>query len=174
MRVAVRKGCKPFGYKVIDAQSAGTGRDFLVKIWHLIASAPLSIGILHEAIPHKSQENIFYEIGVAQALGKETVIIKSPTVKIPSDFVRSEYLDFDKKFPTRFNAYIKSIHAQANLYEKLSDQLDTNPILALDYLKRAYLIKGDKKLRNKVKNIVDGAGLEKRAANSVELIAASF
>jgi len=38
---------------------------------------PLSIGILHEDIPESTQANIFYEIGVAQALGKETVTLLS-------------------------------------------------------------------------------------------------
>ena len=52
--------------------------------------------------------------------------------------------------------------------------MDRNPILALDYLKRAYLIKGDAGLKKKAISIIKSAGLEKRAANSVELLAAAF
>ncbi|MCZ6804414.1 MAG: hypothetical protein O7D86_10890 [Proteobacteria bacterium] len=174
MRRAVKECCDLYDYSVIDARARVTGRDFLLKIWKLIASAPLSVGILHEDIPESTQANIFYEIGVAQALGKETVIIKSPGSKMPSDFVRNEYIEFDDNFREQFNAFLSSIFEQADCYELLADQLEKNPILALDYLRRAYLIKGDGALIDKATRIVDGAGLEDRAANSVELLAASF
>jgi hypothetical protein len=72
MRLAVTKICQSADFTVIDASSQVTGRDFLLKIWRLIASAPLAIGICHEDIPPKTQANIWYELGVAQALGKET------------------------------------------------------------------------------------------------------
>ena len=129
---------------------------------------------MHEDIPQSTLANIFYELGVAQALGKETVIVKSPAAKIPSDFSRSEYVVFDNQFSANFTAYLESIHEQASYYELLADQLERNPILALDYLKRAFLINGDDQLRDKANSIVDEAGLEERAANSVELIAAAF
>ena len=65
MRSAVEQCCELCDYSVIDARARVTGRDFLLKIWKLIASAPLSVGILHEDIPESTQANIFYEIGVA-------------------------------------------------------------------------------------------------------------
>lgn len=174
IRTSVEKCCKPFKYKVIDAQSEVTGRDFLLKIWMLISSTPLSVGIVHESIPQETQANIFYELGVAQALGKETVVIKSPKSKIPSDFVRSEYITFDGDFAKNFTAYLKQVYNQADYYEIMADQLEKNPILALDYLKRAFLITGNNKIKRKAKAVVDEAGLENRASNSVELIAANF
>lgn len=174
MRVAVEECCEQFDYQVIDAQARVTGRDFLLKIWHLIASAPLSVGVLHEDIPQATQANIFYEIGVAQALGKETIVIKSPNSSIPSDFVRNEYIPFDEAFSVKFTAYLETIHEVADYYETLADQLDRNPVLALDYLKRAFLIKGDDRLKEKANSVIEGAGLSERAANSVELIAAAF
>ena len=69
---------------------------------------------------------------------------------------------------------VHSVSEQAEYYELLADQLEKNPVLALDYLKRAYLIKGDNTLKDKATRIVESAGLEERAANSVELLAASF
>jgi len=171
---AIRAGCRPVKYKVIDAASTVTGRDFLLKIWRQIASAPLSVGVLHEDIPSSTQANIFYELGVAQALGKETVIVKSPESKIPSDFTRTEYIVFDDDFSDNFGKYLDSIFEAASYYETVADQLDRNPILALDYLKRAYLINGDTRLKRKAKGMAENAGLEERAANSVELIAATF
>jgi hypothetical protein len=44
--------------------------------------------IIHEDTPIKTQANLYYELGVAQALGKETVIIKTPRAEMPSDFNR--------------------------------------------------------------------------------------
>jgi len=174
MREAIEQCCDMHDYSVIDARARVTGRDFLLKIWKLIASAPLSVGILHEDIPESTQANIFYEIGVAQAMGKETVIIKSPGSIMPSDFVRSEYIEFDDDFGDKFDAFLSSVFEQADYYELLADQLEKNPVLALDYLKRAYLITGEDTLINKAESIVEGAGLEERAANSVELLAATF
>jgi len=174
IRSAVERCCDSYDYAVIDARAQVTGRDFLLKIWKIISSVPLSVGVLHEDIPESTQANIFYELGVAQALGKETVIIKSPGSRVPSDLVRSEYIQFDEKFKRNFNSYLSTVIEQADYYELLADQLERNPILALDYLKRAFLISGNDKLKTKAKNIVKGAGLDDRAANSVELLAATF
>lgn len=174
IRQIVTEICEQFEYSVIDASSRVTGRDFLLKIWRLIASAPLSIGICHEEIPESTQANIYYEIGVAQALGKETLLIKSPRVSIPSDFVRTEYVEFDDQFHDKFGAFIRTLSEQADHYETVADQLERNPILAIDYLKRAFLISGDERLRQKAQELLNEASLEDRAKNSVELLAAAF
>jgi hypothetical protein len=174
MRRSISALCKKIGYTVIDASSVVTGRDFLLKIWKLIASTPLSIGICHEKIPVKTQENIYYEFGVAQALGKETLIVKSSAAEIPSDFVRTEYIVFDSHFAANFAAYLDSIIEQAEHYETVAYQLDRDPILAIDYLKRAFLITGNRELREKARELLDDAGWDSRAKNSVELLAAAF
>ncbi len=174
VRKEITSCCRSNNYKVIDAGSSITGRDFLVKIWKMIAASPLSVGVVHEAIPQQTQENIYYELGVAQALGKETLIVKSPDAKIPSDFVRSEYILFDRKFKKNFSEYLKILDEQANHYETVSDQLDNNPVLALDYLKRAYLLTGSASLKKKAKKLVADSNLEGRAKSSVELLAAAF
>jgi len=93
---------------------------------------------------------------------------------VPSDFVRSEYIIFDNEFDRNFLSYLDSVFEQADYYELLADQLEKNPVLALDYLKRAYLIKGDDSLKEKAIQVVQSAGLEERAANSIEMQAASF
>ena len=171
---AVKKCCSNANFTVIDAGAKVTGRDFLLKIWKMIASAPLAVGVVHEDVPAKTQANIFYELGVAQALGKETLIIKSPKSEIPSDFIRTEYITYDSEFTSSFSQYLDDLKDQAEHYELVSDQLDRNPILALDYLKRAYLITGDPALKKKAKLLVKNAGLKQRATNSVELLAAEF
>jgi hypothetical protein len=174
IRAAVSRLCHRVDYEVIDASSRVTGRDFLLKIWKLIASAPLSIGICHEDIPPSTQSNIYYELGIAQAMGKETLLIKSVGAAIPSDFTRTEYVEFNDDFSVNFTAYLNSLPEQADHYELVADQLENNPILAIDYLKRAFLISGEERLRDKAQILVGEAGLDGRAKNSVELLAAAF
>ncbi len=170
----VKGCCRKRKYVVIDAGTRISGRDFLIKIWKMIASSPVAIGVVHESIPPATQANIFYELGVAQALGKETLIIKSPEAEIPSDFIRTEYITYDSSFLKNFSKYLDGLEEQAEHYETVADQLDRNPVLAIDYLKRAYLITGEKRLKKKAKAVIQDSGLQDRAANSVELLAAAF
>jgi len=174
MRIDITNCCEKIGYRVVDAATHITGRDFLIKIWKQIAASPLAVGIVHEDIPASTQANIYYELGVAQALGKETVIVKSPKAKVPSDFIRTEYIEFNRKFKSSFSRYLVALYNQAEHYELVAEQLDRNPILAIDYLRRAYLITGDKKFQTKARTILKDAGIENRAKNSVELLAATF
>ncbi len=152
IRKAIGVVCKNCKFTVIDASTQNSGRDFLLKIWKQIASTPLVIGVVHEKIPPSTQSNIYYELGIAQALGKETIIVKSPTSAIPSDFVRTEYIEFDTKFNRSFSNYLKGLKEQAEHYELMADQLENNPVLSIDYLKRAFLITGETRLRKKPKN----------------------
>jgi hypothetical protein len=174
IRNAITAICYNHGYTVIDASTQITGRDFLLKIWKQIAAVPLAIGVCHEQIPQTTQSNIYYELGVAQAMGKESIIIKSPEAAIPSDFVRTEYLEYNADFDQNFTAYLNGLDEQAEHYEIMADQLERNPLLSIDYLKRAFLITADNSLREKANQLLDEAGLGERAKNSVEQIAASF
>ncbi|HAU0827255.1 TPA: hypothetical protein ACJ6XF_003311 [Legionella pneumophila] len=174
MRESLQTLCEQKQYNIIDASSQVTGRDFLLKIWKLIAASPLSIGISHEDIPYTTQMNIYYELGVAQALGKESIIVKSKNSEVPSDFIRSEYIVYDEHFPKNFLKFLESVDEQAEHYELMADQLEKNPVLAIDYLRRAFLITGNKDLQRKVKQLLSESGLHERAKNSVELLAANF
>lgn len=133
MRNAVTRLCRNVDYQVIDARAEVTGRDFLMKIWKLIASTPLSVGICHEEIPSITQMNIYYELGIAQALGKETLVVKSPGASMPSDFVRTEHVEFNDDFDANFMRYLESLQKQADHYELVADQLEKDPVLAIDY-----------------------------------------
>lgn len=174
IREVVSELCGNANYEVIDVSSRVTGRDSLLKIWKLIAPSPLSIGICHEEIPESTQANIYYEIGIAQSMGKETLLIRSPRAKVPSDFVRTEYVEFNGSFRENFTTYLDFLPEQADHYELVADQLDRNPILSIDYLKRAFLVSGEGRLREKARQLLDEAGLNDHAKNSVELLAAAF
>lgn len=174
IRESIAKLCAKEKYEIIDASAEVTGRDFLLKIWELIAASPISIGICHEALPVKTQLNIFYELGVAQALGKETIIIKSENTEIPSDFVRTEHIEFNDKFEDNFLKYLSRVERMAEYYETVADQLEGDPLLAIDYLKRAFLISGSERLRRKARTFSSAPGFQNRAKSSVEMRALSF
>jgi len=163
-----------FDMQLIDATTQITGRDFLLKIWRMIASIPLAVGVVCKGMPATTVSNIFYEIGVAQAMGKETVIIKTPRTRVPSDLVRTEYIVFDNRLESSFSKYLESFFSQAVHYETVADQLEKNPLLAIDYLRRAYLISGNASLQVKARAEFSTAGIKERAKNSVESLLANF
>lgn len=160
--------------KEIDAGSVVTGKDFLLKIWHLTVAVPLGVAIIDETMSSNTLCNIFYEIGLMQAIGKEIIVVKTKNSQVPSDFVRTEYITYDSNFQKNMKKYFITYWNLPKYYETVADQLDRNPLLAIDYLRRAYLISGEKKLQKKAKRIHRQAGLEGRAKNSVEQLLVSF
>ena len=60
--------------EVKDAESIVTGRDFLLKIWKMMLGVPLGIAIIDKSMSSQTLSNIFYEMGVLQAYGKETLL----------------------------------------------------------------------------------------------------
>lgn len=175
---AIRKGLgrvlKAHSVELIDANSVITGRDFLLKIWNMIVTVPLTIAVIHEDMPTTTQCNVFYEIGVAQALGKETIVVKTKLAQVPSDFVRTEYIEYDEDFEEKVSTYLTSFFEQSDYYETMADQLDSNPLLAIDYLRRAFLISNNEEIRGKAHRIFQTLDIEKRAKNSVEMLLSDF
>lgn len=158
IRISLRRLLRPNGIKLIDATEEVTGRDFLFKIWRMLVSVPLGIAIITEECSHKTIGNIFYEIGMMQTLGKSTLVIKTPGVQIPSDFIRTEHIEYDhdnrKKFNSDIKKYLKSYDDYYEYLLKLGYQLESKPLISLDYFMRAYLIKPDMKVKNKMNDLV--------------------
>lgn len=175
---AIRKKLKSaldeYDVKLIDADSEVTGGDFLFKIWQMIVAVPLAVAIVHEDMPVATQCNVFYEIGLAHALGKESIVIKTPKAQIPSDFVRTEYIRHDSRFEQKMTKYLEKFLKQGEWYELVAEQVERNPLLAIDYLRRAYLISGDARIKEEVANIRETLSLHERAKNSVETLLAEF
>lgn len=162
------------GFGVIDAESVVTGRDFLIKIWDLLLSVPVGIAIVHSQMPAETLSNVFYELGMMQAYGKETLLVKERTASVPSDLVRTEYVDYDDRFESRLVAFLEDLKERAAYYAFVADQVERNPLLAIDYLRRAFLLTGDPDLRERARDIVAASGIEARASNSVEMLLAAF
>jgi hypothetical protein len=164
-------------FGMVDANSVVTGRDFLHKIWELVVSVPVGIAILHEEMTTRTVANIFYELGLLQAYGKETLVIKTGGTRIPSDFVRTEYVEFtgsEEEFARDLDGFMDTVDRKAEYCSHIADQLERNPLLSIDYLRRAYLITGDEAIQERVSGFVRSGGLASRAKNSVEMLAATF
>jgi hypothetical protein len=157
-----------------DAGSAVTGRDFLVKIWSMIIAVPFGIAIIDSDMPSQTLANIFYELGMMQAYGKENLVIKTEDADIPSDFVRTEYIEYGAGFKAKLNSYFETFFQIPKHYAFMAESLEKNPLLAIDYLKRAYLITGNGEYRKKAKDIYDAASIKGRSKNSVEALLMKF
>ena len=168
IRQQLSEKLKSLSIKEVDASSIVTGRDFLMKIWYQILSVPIGIGIVDESMSAQTMSNIFYEVGVLQAYGKETLIIKTSKAKIPSDFIRTEYISYDANFQSRLDKYFETFFALEEYFLTMANQLEKNPLLSIDYLRRAYLISGDEAHKNRIKKFSDALDLAARAKNSVE------
>jgi hypothetical protein len=154
MRRTVAKYLKNYKIEIIDASSIVTGRDFLVKIFEMILSVPLGIALISKKFNYKTIANIFYEIGLLQALGKETLIIKTEGSNIPSDFIRTEYIEYNNKIKEKISEYLKTYFELAEHYELLGCELIKNPITSIDYLKRSYLMTSESNTKDKINKII--------------------
>lgn len=174
IRKSVTSVLNKYGFDCINSNSLTTGKDFLLKIWRLALGVPLGVAIIDSSMKSQTMANIFYEVGWMQSLGKETLIIKTKDAKIPSDFVRTEYINFDSDFKDRFNAFLTNIDEAADYYGFLGDQLENNPLLSIDYYRRAFLITGSEEYQLKAKEVFERSDFGGRAKNSVESLHCGF
>ena len=159
---------------LVDANDIITGGDFLLKIWQILLGVPLGIAIISENMSQKTLSNIYYELGLVQAYGKENIVIKTEKAEIPSDFIRTEYIQFTSDFKRKLGKYLRRYAKLPKYYEKMSEIVEKNPLLSIDYLKRAWLISGEDIYKQKAKEIYQEAAIKGRAKNSVEMLLVDF
>lgn len=109
-----------------------------------------------------------------QSYGKETLIIKTEKASIPSDFVRTEHVVYNTDFGDSIDKYFNTLFSLESYFAQMSEQLERNPLLSIDYLRRAYLISEKKEYRQKVKEISKALHLALRAKDSVENLITKF
>ncbi len=162
------------GYSLIDASQITTGKDFLRKIWELIVSVPMGIAFIYAEMPPNTLANVFYELGMMQALGKDTLVIREPKAPFPSDLVRTEYVLYDERFEDRVRGFLQTCLSSAEFLATVAEQVERNPLLAIDCYRRAFLLTGDEEYCRKTDELLRSGELGKRAKNSVEYLAAGF
>ncbi len=155
-------------FSVTDASKVTTGRDFLIKIWSIILSVPLGIAIVCEDMRASTLENIYFELGVMQALGKETVMVKVGNIECATDLIRTEYIEAPD-LSIKIERFLTTCIEQAEHYEILGKELKArNPLLALDYMKRAFMITDDSRYKRELLQIVlDSSHFDKSVQNEV-------
>jgi hypothetical protein len=79
-------------------------------------------------------------------------------------------VQYNNRFENHISAFLGELDERASHYILMSEQLENNPLLSIDYLKRAYLLTGNRKLHNRALKIYASAGLENRAKNSLETV----
>jgi hypothetical protein len=149
-------------FKTIDAGSSIRGKDFLLKIWEMLLSVPIGIAIISKDLDPYTLANIFYEIGLLHAYGKETVVIKTKDCFVPSDFIRTEFIEYDRSFGSKINKFLDHLKEQSEYYYTTAKLVKENPLLAIDYLRRAYLIQGNSKYKNKASSIFKTSNFDKQ------------
>ncbi len=164
IRKTLRKCLTTKSMKDIDAGSDITGKDFLDKIWDMILSVPIGVAIISEDMPLKTISNIYFELGLMQAIGKETVIIKTSKAQVPSDFIRTEYIEYTQRnLNKKIDNFLSKLSQQAEHYAIMAGELELNPLLATDYLKRAYLITANPEYKSKmIEILVNCSSLDKQ------------
>lgn len=141
--------------QVLNANSQVTGRDFHTKIWKLALSVPFGIAVVSETMQQTTIANIYYEVGLMNALGKETLVVKTKGFRIPSDFVRTEYINYGDRFTKKFQNFLSQSFAQAEYYGIMADNLEAKPLLSIDYLRRAYLITEEEHYRKRALDLLE-------------------
>jgi len=139
---------------LIDAESVVTGGDYMTKTWKLIFSVPIGVAIVTKEMPARTIGNIFYELGIMDAYGKETLIIKGDDVDIPSDLSRTEYIKATGGYNKKIKGFLTNVEKRAEHYKTVALNIESgDPVSAIDYLRRAYLITGKKRLRNQARKL---------------------
>jgi len=143
-----------YGYSVVDASHEVTGKDFLTKIWKMTLSVPVGMAVLDNTMSLQTVANIFYELGLLHALGKETILVKSKTFKPPSDFVRTEYISYDRKgFKNETAKFFQQLDKQAEYYSTMGEILQSKPLVAFDYYRGAYLLTGNRSYQDQASEL---------------------
>lgn len=173
-RKTLNRVLKRNGFTPIDASGVVQGKDFLSKIWEVLLGCPVGIAIVHEAIAPKTLANIYYELGMLQSLGRETLVIRVGQPDLPSDLVRTEYVVAGRDLGQQLESFLESIKRRAAYYLDMADLVENNPLLAIDYLRRAHLLSSDSTLPDQAREIWETAQGTPRAKASVELLALDF
>jgi len=169
IRMKLANLMKRDGITLLDAKAEVTGRDFLLKIWEMILSVPMGVAIVDRSMRPTAMYSVFYVVGVMQAYGKETLVVRTPNTEVPSDFVRTEYVTYDADFADYIAKFIRRCKEQAEFYLVTAQSLKRNPPLAFDYYRRAYLMMGDKQAQKEAKQILKTPGYHDKCASCIAL-----
>lgn len=149
------------GFSAKDAATSTGGNDFLGRILGLIRGTGFTIAIFsHETRP-SAMANITLELGFAALCGKPLIIVKSKEAKTPSDFVRTDWIDYDpeeeSQFREKFRQALDTIQEIAEYEDSLLDvAMKANSIdcaVALERANKAFLLTNDSRFLDAAEEI---------------------
>ncbi|MGH7583993.1 MAG: hypothetical protein ACREL5_12285 [Gemmatimonadales bacterium] len=161
-------------FRTIDAGEVTTGRDYLAKIWELLISCPVGVAIVHEDIAPMTMANIYYELGILDALGRESIVVAVGSPELPSDLGRTEHIPTGRGFDRRFTNFIASLEHRSTYYRTMANNLERNPLLAIDLLRRASLLSEDTALNTEARKVWAAHATADRAKGAVEMLMLAF
>jgi hypothetical protein len=162
------------GFTAVDAKSITTGRDYLLNIWNLLLGCPVGVAIVHENVSASTMANSYYELGMLQANGKDTVVVRVGDPALPSDFARTQYVEAGRGFEKRFKSSVDSLEERKDYYLKVGAGVEHDPLLAIDYLRRASLLGGKRDLNLRARKLLKASGVGSRGKSSVEELLLKF
>jgi hypothetical protein len=147
------------GVPTKDADASTGGPDFLERILGLIRATGFTVAIFsHETRPN-AMANITLELGFAAMCGKPYIIAKSKLAAAPSDFTRTDWVDYDE------HQSLDTIDDAGPFAEwTLDTALSVRSVdcaYALERAIKAFLLTGDERVLDKVEEVrqkLDGSG----------------
>jgi hypothetical protein len=85
----IEPAVKAAGFECSRGDTTVRVGDLTTNIWNEILQAGIIIADISEA-----NVNVFYELGLVHALGKETLLIKRKSARLPADFGGAHYYEY--------------------------------------------------------------------------------
>lgn len=163
MTEAVREVLKNLNFLPVTASDVRGTADYLTKIVDLIRGCGFGIAIYDNHTPARTMGNIFFEVGVCGVLGKPVQLLLSGDRVTPSDFVRTEWIEYragrEADLRRDLHASLSRIDELGAYYNKLGliglDAPQADLELAFERFKQAVLISDDAEARGKILEIQD-------------------
>jgi len=80
----------------LDTNASTGSKDFLDRILGMIRSTGFTVAIFSNKTRRTAVANITLELGFAAMCDKPMVIVKSRLAKAPSDFARTDWIEYDE------------------------------------------------------------------------------
>ncbi len=161
MQAIAKEELKKAGFESRAASDLRRSGDFLSKIIRMIRGCGVGVAIFSDATPPRTLANIFFEVGYCLALGKPTYLLLAGKNAAPSDFVRSEWIEYRDREEDQFRRAVEEAFAEIDEYAKYVETLafaaedaeEMDPELAFERFRRAYLVSKSKSAQDGIKRV---------------------
>jgi hypothetical protein len=161
MTAATREVLADLNFSPVTATDIRGTADYLAKIVDLIRGCGFGVAIYSDQTPARTMGNIFFEIGVCVLLGKPVQLVVSGNRPTPSDFVRTEWIEYRPGQEAALRRELRHsfgrIEQLATYYRTLGnlalEAAETDLELAFERFKQAVLVADDADARQRIVEI---------------------